>query len=348
MEKFCMYLKETEPIVIFKSGEHIFPAGIGGIQKLPPEYVSHNANNAFSAMEGQVMKRSLLALPRQFVGPGKRGNINNLGKATKSTISLMSSVTNPEEFEFGYISLGKPYSISQIRMNINGSGQFISDKSFGDVDQQSKDFIKNLNNYKGRYTLHEDERFSQDEFLLGVHKDKWYVGLSNKEHELEITNFIKKLLQKNIFQDRTVEYKAVQLSVNQILEFNDNYFRFCAKIMFNYLAFVKGRDFVLQDCFDPIRDWIVNGGENMFATLTGEKTIFFENSFPDQAHKLSIVQKRNSLFGHISFYGNEFETVVKLSDKFEGSFNLEGFICDWKNKKEYKIIEYLTSKFERE
>ena len=101
MDKFCMYLKQTEPELTFKSDEHIFPAGIGGIQKLPMEYVSHDANNAFSAMEGQVMKKSLLALPRQFFGPGKRGNITNPKKATQGAVSLMSSVTNPETVEFG-------------------------------------------------------------------------------------------------------------------------------------------------------------------------------------------------------------------------------------------------------
>lgn len=347
MEKFCMYLKKTEPVVTFKSGEHIFPAGIGGIQKLPMEYVSHNANNAFSAMEGQVMKKSLLALPRQFVGPGKRGNITNPKKATQGAVSLMSGVINPKTVEFGYISLGRPYSISQIKININGSCQFISDKSFGDVGQQTTDFTKNLGNYNGRYTLHEDERFSQDEFLLGVHEGKWYVGLSNKDLELEVANFVKKLVEQKPFEKHTPDYGTVQPRVHQTLEFDDRYFRVCSKTIFNYLAFVKGRDFVLQDCFDPIRDWIVNGGENKFATLTGKETDFSAISFPDQAHKLLITQKGNILIGHISFYGNGFETEVKLSDNFEGLFNLEGFICDWQNRQEYKLLDYLNSRVER-
>lgn len=347
MEKFCVYLKKTEPELTFKSREHIFPASIGGIQKLPMEYVSHNANNAFSAMEGQVMKKSLLALPRQFFGPGKRGNITNPKKATQGAVSLISGVMNPETVEFGYVSLGKPYSISQIKINMNGKFQFISDESFGDISQQTKEFTKNLNNYNGRYALYEDERFKPDEFLLGIHRGKWYVGLSNKELELEIANFVKKLAEQKPHEKHTPNYSTGQPRVYQSLEFDDRYFRVCAKTIFNYLSFIKGRDFILQDCFDPIRDWIVNGGENTFARLTGKESDFSAISFPDQAHRLLIIQNGNILIGHISFYGNGFETVVKLSDTFEGLFNLEGFICDWQNRKEYKLLDYLNSRVER-
>lgn len=64
--KYCIYLKKTEPEVTFSSEEHIFPAGIGGIQKLPLEYVSHDCNNAFSSMELDFMRNSIMSLPRQF------------------------------------------------------------------------------------------------------------------------------------------------------------------------------------------------------------------------------------------------------------------------------------------
>jgi len=65
---------KTEPGESSTSKEHIFPARIGGIRKLTMEYVSHECNNAFSKMELPFLRNSLLALPRQLVGPGKRGN----------------------------------------------------------------------------------------------------------------------------------------------------------------------------------------------------------------------------------------------------------------------------------
>ncbi|WP_066302082.1 hypothetical protein [Bacillus sp. FJAT-29937] len=343
--KFCIYFKKTEPEVSFSSEEHIFPAGIGGIQKLPMEYVSHNCNNGFSGMELSFMRNSLIALPRQFVGPGKRGNLNPMN-ATQGPISLMKGLASPNSIELGYLSLGIPYSISQIKIDINGTLQFISDRSFGDANRQTSEFIKNLGKYNGRYTLFEDKRLSQNELILGLHNGKWYVALSNKDLETKIDNYVQKLIEQNPFDNFTPNYNSEQTRVHQTLQFDDSYFRVCAKIIFNYLAFVKGQQFVLQECFDPLRDWIVNGGENNFAKLTGEATTFSNIPFPDQAHKLFITQVRKTLFGQISFYGDAFETVVKLCDNIEGPFNIEGFICDWQNRQEFSFVDFLNATIE--
>ena len=42
--------------------------------------------------------------------------------------------------------------------------------------------------------------------------------------------------------------------------------------MFNLLAFSQGAEFVLQEKFDSIRNWIVNGGENKFARFADDLT----------------------------------------------------------------------------
>lgn len=346
MKKFCIYFKKTEPIVNFKSGEHIFPAGVGGIQKLPNEFVSHEANNYFSSMEGKVMRNSLLALPRQFVGPGKRGNLTNLNKATKSNISIINSIDNPNVIELGYVSLGKPYIISQIKLNLDGKGQFISGEPCDNIQLIKENFISKLRKYKGVFTIIEDKRFSPNEFIFGVYSDKYYVGLSNKNLVKEIDVFVEKIVNQNIFDDTNPEHREVRIKVEQILEFDDSYFRVCAKVIFNYVAFIKGQDFILHNCFDPIRNWILNGGKNKFARLTGKETKFNSLKFPDQAHKLFIVKKGNSLVGVITFYGNGFETIVELSNNFEGEFYFEGFICDWKNRKEYKFQDYVNSEID--
>ena len=109
------------------------------------------------------------------------------------------TASNPNWIEFGYISLGKPYSISQIKININDPSKFITDSSFGDVSKQVTTFLKDLSKYNGRYTLYEDERLSQDEFILGVYDGKWHVVLSNKDLESEISNFVEKLLVQKPF-----------------------------------------------------------------------------------------------------------------------------------------------------
>lgn len=337
--KYCIYFKKTEPDVTFLSEEHIFPAGIGGIQKLPLDYVSHNCNNAFSAMEMPFMRNSLIALPRQFYGPGKRGKLN-LKNATKSSVSLMNGVSDSTDIQFGYISLGQPYSIPQIKFNVNGTCHFISDNSFGDANKQVLNLIKLLEEFEGKYKLFKNEQLSQDEFIVGCLEKKWYVALSNTDLETEVSNFIEKILEQKPFEKQSVNFGTMQPNVSQTLQFDDTYYRVCAKMIFNYLAFVKGQAFVLENCFDPLRDWIVNGGENNFAGLIGKETSF-SLPFPERSHKLFIIQDKKSLKGYISFYGG-FETQVNLCDDFEGFFETEGFICDWKNRIEFSLVDYIN------
>ncbi|WP_342537958.1 hypothetical protein MKY15_15710 [Sporosarcina sp. FSL K6-1540] len=339
--KHCIYFKKTEPDVTFISEEHIFPAGIGGIQKLPLKYVSHNCNNAFSAMELPFMRNSLIALPRQFYGPGKRGNLNPKN-ATKSSVSLMNGVNDPKSIEFGYISLGQPYSIPQLKFKLNGTCHFTSDSSLGDVNKQTSDFIKLLEKFKGKYKLFENEQLSQHEFIVGYSENNWYVALSNTDLENEVSSFIEKFLEQKPFENQSANFGTIQPNVIQTIQFDDRYYRVCAKIIFNYLAFVKGQAFVLENCFDPLREWIVNGGENKFAGLLG-KEASYSIPFPELSHNLFIIQDKKVLKGIISFYGGAFETQVNLCDDFEGYFEMDGFICDWKNRKEFRFDDYVNT-----
>ncbi|MFS0766051.1 hypothetical protein [Peribacillus phoenicis] len=336
--KHCIYLKKTEPEVSFQSGEHIFPAGIGGIQKLPLEYVSHECNNAFSGMEGPFMRSSLLSLPRQFEGPGKRGKLNP-NKATKSNVHLISNTIDPTAFELGYTSLGVAYSLPQVKMNKDGNATIILGSTVEeDGTEELDEFKKRLATFEGKYVLIEHEQYDQDEFILGYLEGKWFVALGNKSLEEEITSFIERLIEAPLKEELKTE--TYQPKTHQILEINtDEYYRVCAKIIFNYLAYAKGQDFALRDEFNPLRAWIVHGGGNKFANLTGEEKDF-KIPFPDQAHKLFIVKHGKSLIGYISFYGNAFTTIVQLCEDFDGVFELDGFICDWKQRKEYSFIDY--------
>lgn len=98
------------------------------------------------------------------------------------------------------------------------------------------------------------------------------------------------------------------------------------------LAFSKGSDFVLQEKFDPIREWIVNGGENKFANLIDKtvqnKKMFKDIPFPEQSHRILITKLDNHLFGVLSLYGEHFDTGVMLCDEFKEEYFIDGYICD--------------------
>jgi len=52
--------------------------------------------------------------------------------------------------------------------------------------------------------------------------------------------------------------KYMPRSTGQV-KFSVDFFRIYGKIAFNYLAFLKGQDFVMATAFDPVRNWIANG-----------------------------------------------------------------------------------------
>ena len=346
---YCIYLKDTEPTLSFRSAEHIFPAGLGGIQKLPAEFVSYDCNNnIFSDMERDFMRHSLLALPRQFYGPGKRGKLN-VRYATKSQIGLIKYEDEDEldEVYLGYIKLGQPFLIRQLRINTNGDLIMCTGSQFNNIDQLIENFNHKLRSFEGRYTMHTDSRIASNEFIIGIEDDepRWHICLSNEQLIPQIENLITNILNRGGVPATNSEHKSAQVQSEQSLRFSDTDLRVCAKMAFNFLAFVKGREFVLDEQFDHIREWMINGGENRFATLTGKQSFKGKYPFtylPELAHIIMINQDRNHLTAIMSFYGGHFETAIKLSNQFNGVFGMDGFICDWKNRSELRFMDLVS------
>lgn len=53
----CIYLKKSEPDVRFTKREHVIPAGLGGIAKLSLGVVSDEANEYFSPLEMETLRK---------------------------------------------------------------------------------------------------------------------------------------------------------------------------------------------------------------------------------------------------------------------------------------------------
>lgn len=102
----CIYFGDA-PNLTYNKSEHIFPAGLGGTVTLPQGWVSDQANELFSSMEGELMHDSLLALDRYFFGPGDRR-----GKDSKSNVTV--GVQDDGKITLSYLSMGKPYLIDQV------------------------------------------------------------------------------------------------------------------------------------------------------------------------------------------------------------------------------------------
>lgn len=339
----CIYLGDL-PELNYDSAEHIIPAGLGGIKKLPADYVSREFNNRSSRYETALMRSSILALPRQLLGPGKRGSLN-IKKATKSSVGILAHFPENGSYSLGYIVLGKPYEIPHLVLNI-GTGEFSLNMHKGATDEEFQVFRKCLSEFellKTKFIAFPE--LPAHTFLIGIKK-----GIE-ANHECFIASpdgnthpFNKEILTElagrvnNISELSGTDQYHVR--VHQTAHIGDEYYKCCAKIAFNFLAHVKGSAFVQRECFDPLRNWIVNEGENDYVELSPKHVS--QPIFPKDSHQILITKTENRLLADVCFY-NHFHNSVLLSENFTEIFPMNGFICDWQNKKEYGFYEFLKT-----
>ncbi|MER2172479.1 MAG: hypothetical protein ABS938_17820, partial [Psychrobacillus psychrodurans] len=126
--------------------------------------------------------------------------------------------------------------------------------------------------------------------------------------------------------------------------------RIIAKMAFNFLAFEKGSDFVLNSKFDAIRNWILTGESNQSFVDMITRDFELEKRLipfcPDKAHYIIITQNATSLFAIVSLYGEASSYVVKLANIELGECIIPhpiGLICDWKNRKEYTLTDHIVA-----
>ncbi len=122
----------------------------------------------------------------------------------------------------------------------------------------------------------------------------------------------------------------------------NEFYRVCSKITFNYLAYVKKQNFVLDKRFDKIRKFILGNGD--IANVYMIEKVSLPIEFPDESHVIIIVKVQESLFSLVSFYNGSSTVAIELCEKFEGDIGekgIVGYICDWKNRKEYKCMDYI-------
>ncbi|MCC0726680.1 hypothetical protein KGF51_09680 [Clostridioides sp. ZZV14-6045] len=261
----CIYSKKLESEVNFEKQEHIFPSSLGGISKLPKGYVSDEINEKFSKeLELDFTREGFLAIVRQFIGPGSRGNVNNPKKATQSKVHLIS---NEDGNALGYISLGKPIYIKQIIFNLEDGVLSNSTKLlFSKTKNVTEELEKFLNTDYKYITLIRDNHISKKEVIFGLKeyqekgrgpiKQKWFIGhnpevLINEDFKEKLKKLVNEVYEHSIDKELylTIENKSV--TSYQTLEFNiDIFYRTCAKIAFNYIVSIVGQEIALKEDFD--------------------------------------------------------------------------------------------------
>lgn len=375
----CIYSGKSESEVTFNEQEHIFPASLGGISKLPKGYVSDEINHKFSKeLELEFSRESPLSIVREFIGPGSRGNVRNARKAYKSKIHIMEDENN--NCTLGYISLGLPISIKQIifslddRNNIQKLHEVILPYEEDDkkvLSEEVKKFIK----FKDHLTDISDNKIPKNKIIIGLNeyrnkgkgaiKSKWFIAHNksvsiNNDLKNSLVEDIKKLYDECLKNDYISNTTIHNIKSYQNLTFNiETFFRTCAKIAFNYSASILGSKVLQKNEFNEIRNYITNGGENKFVNLIEKPFDLIKklNGNLESPHILLAYFEKTEMFVFITFY-NKISALINIPyelniDEIDNNnenvrelitnFKLSGLIIDWNNRKELELLDYVDS-----
>lgn len=361
----CIYTKESAPAATFQSREHVIPACIGGIAKLPEGYVSDAVNHRFSIWEKSFAREYTVGLMRMFFGPvGRRKH------QRKERISVLINIES-QRVCLGYLRLGKPFPIHQLHMQADAFtrpepvvlGITLAYSAEEATETILAGFLEQLKQY-GETTspvIIKSDKIPQGERLLGYHNKCWYLGIpksengdTTKKHAAHTVSMLRELTVETILTDNrnTPLYREEQVALYQEMAFNwIDILRVYAKIAFNCLAFLKGRDYVLQEAFDPLRQAILTGEQIAYYVRYSGNAAFLQELFhtPNAVrfgahlHMVLITDIREVLAAAVCLYGSANPVFVILAEQKPEPYGaMDGYVCDWENKRELNFISFVS------
>jgi len=352
----CIYLGENSDLH-YDSAEHIIPAAIGGKSKLPADFVSREFNQSMSLLEQEFVRKSLVSLARELEGPGKRGRLGQRYE-TKSPVQVIHDTGEADSFALGYIQKAVPHEIVHYSFNqVTGEVRIVFDKKSEEVpEKQYKQFVDNCNKLgQLRMRKIENDKIGIDVILFGIAEgveENYSCFLAHHPDNKNIPTgsklaFIANQIKVDFGTANSQQYIPL---FSGTIEFRIDYFRVYAKMAFNYLAQVKGKLFVMDNMFDPVRNWINAGGDNIFVQLdTGNHNPLqsMDIKMPASSHVIFISAVRPDIFAKVFLYGG-LSVDIHITGEYKGPSFVNGLICDWKNQAEYTLMEYLTKYLHRQ
>ena len=362
LENMCVYYKDAEGLR-FEKQEHIIPAFLGGKKMLDQGVVSDQANELFSGIEKHAAMESFINIDRMFLGPGKRRS-RNPKKAGSAKISVMCAPDG--RASLGYILMGKPKQIMQciLETDINSDSNKVTMVVDGDqknnVGRSASQFWEDLKKIDIKKTICIlDSRIPENQKILGNHKGKWFLAYNSVLEEdiikQEVNKFVDKIKDKELNIDQSQEYKVVKenpkFEIKYAMDMN-KLFRFCAKVAFNVSTYLNGKEFMLNECFDGIREAIISGKNiNDYVSLCPENpmaktfdSLYYKEKYGEYLHSVICLKQENGYYAVVSFYGFITGVLVKLTDNLNVRpvTATNGFFCDWENRKEYDMINFIV------
>lgn len=351
----CIYLKNENQNKSYKSQEHIIPAGLGGIKKLPKGYVSDEINARFSNIERDGLRNSFLTGNRLRNGPGKRGN-----QRLEKEKSIKIRILNNESYYggglfLGFLFNGNSHIINQVKIEFDKDFKF-GQSTYIRSDEESSNHFEEFNLFKRELftvLLSSNSKFEfiksdfdsgQNIVLMGKYKDKFYISsnilLINYEYvsSFLISEALDNIELKRFKNPVFSEFTDLKYRFRQKIDINADVFAFMfVKTAFNALAFLMGQEFALNDYFDELRTDIANCSDLRKYIYSSDEVDRYVRPIitevNDKSHGIYIVGVNNKIYSYVSLYNEWFAHLI-LVPEYNGSEFSAGFICDWLNKTE--------------
>lgn len=262
----------------------------------------------------------------------------------------------------GYVFAGKSYLIPQITCTLDFINNTLEASFIADNFERENyelhiiGFKRKLISFlaekrRSSYYIKDDFQEIKNLINIGLYKNKWYITSSNPLIDINaIANKVLAYLFNNLNlflppkssrEGQISKVGNMEFKHRQDIDIMDHSFGFIfVKTAFNVMAYLKGQKFVLSDIFDNIRKDIVecNDMTPYIVPCEVHSKIFNKHicELPQNAHCAYILSEGNLIYAYVTFY-NEWHAHMILTENYTGENFGVGFVCDWKEKKEYTI-----------
>lgn len=187
-----------------------------------------------------------------------------------------------------------------------------------------------------------------ESIYIAYFKDKIHIAFHGTLSDERITEI------KNMFSGAIItgEKSTGCDKISATIHIMHNFKNSCiiaAKSAINTLAYLKGAEYITQTLeFDNIINQVMSGSDEIFNSVKGiefdEVEKMRQKLYVCNEQQVCILRTdMKQLKAWVFFYGHGFE--VLLCDYLKSSCIeiTDGIICDWKNRKDYRYLDYLTN-----
>jgi hypothetical protein len=347
----CIYSNISEPHLTFTKREHVIPAGLGGITKLPLGYVSDEINESFSRIERVALQHSFVSINRGRFGPGKRGNLNVKKIKNPIIMVLREGEDLNEVFRLGFLFTGESHLIPQIYLDFNDEENYITTSYFATIYdvEEGKDIISTfkmrffdfLKNENKEFILIEMPFTTNKHFIcVGFSNGKWFAATSHKYINMDyLAGYLLPELVKEQEMSPLIQPKTL-FKYERRLQMDSSFAFIYVKTALNSLAYLMGSEFVFDIIFDDVRN-AIKDQNNLDSFLIDRRELYdlingIVSEIPVKSHFVIITTIESMVIAFVSFY-KEPPGIIRLAREYPGEMFTKAIICDWQNRNEYFI-----------